>query len=106
MMSEFKEVAEETCVLFGHLWSPDGPFDDRCRRCGVSRRGKDAEQPDCAVQWVPVVYADELRECLHCHEKWCRKCEKHYHECDCVGPTQDGYEYQVVDGVMMARKEA
>lgn len=48
--------------------------------------------------WVRVVFAadcDDDGNCPNCHID--------YADCGCVGPTQDGYEYEEVGGVMYAR---
>jgi len=53
-------------------------------------------QPDkepAAANWVQVRYAADFRECEMCGEPYCDMHDMHYADCDCVGPTQDGYEY-------------
>lgn len=42
---------------------------------------------------VPVVFADDCRACEGCGEPYCAKCERHYYECECPGPTEDDIEY-------------
>ena len=55
--------------------------------------------------WKKVVFADQMEDCPDgCDEKWCQKCKKHFFECDCIGPTQDGVEYKEVNGVLYGRK--
>lgn len=48
--------------------------------------------------YKPVVFADDLPDCDCCEEKWCPIHNKHYWECDCFGPTQDGVTYKIIDG--------
>ena len=49
--------------------------------------------------WSEVVYAHNLPLCNDCQEElWCKKHGKHYWECDCIGPTQDGAIYKTIDG--------
>ncbi len=56
--------------------------------------------------WLKVVYAHDCKDCDMCGEQVCQKCEMHYAECDCPGPTQeDEYEYQDFDGVEYARRK-
>jgi hypothetical protein len=55
--------------------------------------------------WKKVVFADLLPDCPDgCGEKWCPKCQTHFFECDCIGPTMDGVEYKEVKGVIYGRK--
>jgi hypothetical protein len=48
--------------------------------------------------WKRVVFAAECDE-----DGDCPVCQVAYSECDCPGPTQDGYEYEERDGVLYAR---
>lgn len=54
--------------------------------------------------WKQVSFA---ADCLGGDEDECGDiysiCGEEYAECDCPGPTQDGYEYQEIDGIMYAR---
>lgn len=34
----------------------------------------------------------------------CAVCGQDYAECPCPGPTQDGWEYRITDGVLEARE--
>lgn len=52
--------------------------------------------------WSDVVYADQLGTCNMCGEPWCDYHDMHYHECDCIGPTQDDATYKRIDGVEFA----
>ena len=46
-------------------------------------------------EWIKVVYASELPSCEICEEKWCKKCNEHFFECECPGPHgEDEWEYQ------------
>ena len=43
----------------------------------------------------PVVFASDLPKCECCDEPWCPTCSAHYHECNCLGPSEAedlGYE--------------
>lgn len=53
--------------------------------------------------WKPVVYAADCPDCPGCGEPWCELHKKHYHECDCIGPTHDGAEYRILNGVLHGR---
>ena len=51
------------------------------------------------TRWKRVVFAadcDEDGNCPHCGID--------YADCGCPGPTQDGYEYRFVNGIMYGRK--
>lgn len=55
-------------------------------------------------KWVNVVFAFDLPECEGCGEPYCNKCDAHYADCECPGPTQDDlYEYKEVEGKLKAR---
>lgn len=57
---------------------------------------------------VPIVFASYLPDCECCGEKWCPKCEKHYFECDCVGPSNaedEGYKLVKIDGKLFGQKD-
>jgi len=57
------------------------------------------------MNWQKVIFATDCVPCEFCLEPVCPVCSCHYAECDCPGPTQDDmYEYEVIDGVMMARE--
>lgn len=51
------------------------------------------------------MFASDLPLCSMCEEPFCPSHNKHYADCDCIGPTQDGYEYQEVNGILYTRKE-
>ena len=55
-------------------------------------------------EWMKVKSMFECTTCECCLEPWCEDCEDHYDECSCVGPTQDGYEFKEVDGLLYAKK--
>ena len=49
----------------------------------------------CWREWEPIVWADDLSICSCCGEEpWCELHEAHYGDCECVGPTQDGWEHR------------
>jgi DNA-cytosine methyltransferase len=39
--------------------------------------------------WQKVKFADECEECKDCGEPYCGDCDKHYADCDCLGPNED-----------------
>ena len=53
--------------------------------------------------WKKVVFADECPPCDCCGEPVCEICETHYAECECPGPTQDGVDYEIFNGVLYGR---
>ena len=54
--------------------------------------------------WVKVRCAYDCEPCEICGEPWCEECKEHYVECDCDGPTQDGYLFLPVQDVLLAKK--
>lgn len=55
--------------------------------------------------WHPVVLAADCDPCPDCGEPVCPHCDDHYADCDCPGPTQDGYEYRMRGARLEARQE-
>lgn len=53
--------------------------------------------------WQPVQFAGELELCNYCDEPLCLNHYKHFSECPCLGPTQDGVEYKMVGEVLLGR---
>jgi hypothetical protein len=51
---------------------------------------------------IRVKFASECMQCECCGEPWCEDHEEHYAECPCVGPSQDGYEYEERDDGLWA----
>jgi hypothetical protein len=52
-----------------------------------------------SLDWVPVVFSSDCDEDGNC------PCGVDYaEECQMPGPTQDDYEYDEIDGVMVGRK--
>lgn len=49
--------------------------------------------------WREVVFAADL------DDDGCCPCGIDYIDCECPGPTEDGIEYQEVEGVMYGRPE-
>jgi len=37
---------------------------------------------------------------------WCPRHRKHYADCPCIGPTEDGVKYKVVRGVLYGKRDA
>lgn len=54
--------------------------------------------------WRRVVFASDLEACKMCGEPWCDIHDMHYADCECIGPTQDGYEYKEIRGILFARE--
>jgi len=55
--------------------------------------------------WKLVIYAHDCEPCDMCEEPLCPLCDgEHYADCDCPGPSSDGYEYKGEDGVEYARR--
>ena len=61
---------------------------------------------EAGLGYERVVFASELPKCDDCGEPFCELHGGHYFECVCVGPTQDGYDYEEIDGVLYAKKES
>ena len=54
--------------------------------------------------WEKVVFAADLELCS-CGEPFCTKHEMHYADCPCIGPTEDGVEYEEDgNGVLWGRR--
>lgn len=49
--------------------------------------------------WTEVVFSADCDA-----DGNCPKCKADFAECPCPGPTQDGYQYREVSGVLWARK--
>jgi protein-disulfide isomerase len=47
--------------------------------------------------WKEVVFAN-------CDDDQCPHCKEEYAECDCIGPTEDDVEYEVIGDVLMGRR--
>jgi hypothetical protein len=53
--------------------------------------------------WREVKYAADLPLCPDCNEEvWCEEHEKHFADCCCIGPTQDGATYKTIEGFQFA----
>lgn len=52
----------------------------------------------------PVVFAGDCPPCPYCGEPWCEKCQAHYAECSCIGPHEDGVEYEWRCDQLMGRR--
>ena len=60
-------------------------------------------------EWTAVVFASDcgIDEDTGEFNDECPSCGGVYSECRCIGPTQDGYEYKEINGILYARaKEA
>ena len=56
-------------------------------------------------EWAKVVYKHDCFPCKSCEEPICPKCQVHYAECNCPGPSQDDeYEYKGFNGIEYARR--
>jgi len=58
-------------------------------------------------EWKKVVFAsdcgvDPITEEPH---EICPACGGYYSECECYGPTQDGLEYNYIEGILYARPQ-
>lgn len=51
--------------------------------------------------WVVVSFASD---CEGEDDETCSVCGGFYTDCPCAGPTQDGYEYLEIDGMLYAKK--
>ena len=52
-----------------------------------------------AHEWRQVVFAADCDE-----DGNCPVCAEDFGECDCSGPTMDGFEYREIDGKLYARE--
>jgi hypothetical protein len=52
-------------------------------------------------KWRPVVFSADCDE-----DGNCPRCRIDFADCDCPGPTQDGYEYKAIKGRLMARESS
>jgi len=55
--------------------------------------------------WRKVRFAESMSECEHCGEPYCHYHGKHFCDCACIGPMEDGVEYEYRDGEMYGRRE-
>lgn len=85
------------------------PIQPICPNCG--ERGRHFMPPcfgeegryicEPKAEWQLVSFSSDCDE-----EGNCMICGIDYAECECPGPTQDGYEYKEHDGILFARKVA
>jgi len=71
----------------------------------VRREDEGRPAPRCSQvsgEWRRVLFANECEGFPD--EAWC-ECGFDYCECPCPGPTEDGWEYEEIDGEMWARRE-
>jgi hypothetical protein len=57
-----------------------------------------------AKRWQRVVFAGELPSCPDCGEPWCPRHGKHYSDCSCIGPHEDGVRFKERKGVLYAQR--
>lgn len=55
--------------------------------------------------WTRVVFADDCDLCKCCTEPFCKKHNKHFHHCDCIGPFQKDMVYKFVNDIMFAKQK-
>lgn len=56
--------------------------------------------------WTRVVFADDLDLCkCGCDIPFCHKHNKHFADCECIGPSQDDMYYKFIQDIMVARKK-
>lgn len=55
------------------------------------------------IGFIPVTFAADCPECECCGEPYCEKHARHFSECECIGPTEDGYEYFEQNGKLWAK---
>jgi hypothetical protein len=55
--------------------------------------------------WKVVKFTNECPPCEICGEPWCEDCQKHYVDCDCPGPTDDGWYYKEYEGYLFATQD-
>ena len=56
---------------------------------------------------IPIVLASDCPPCACCGEPWCKTCEMHYADCDCIGPhnaEDHGFEVVERDGKLVGVK--
>jgi DNA (cytosine-5)-methyltransferase 1 len=78
------------------------------RSDGDEKGPEDQNRPTAKADichWRRVVFADECRQCEDCDEVICPRCEAHYAECACPGPTQDGIEFVECGEALYGRPE-
>ena len=54
--------------------------------------------------WEMVMLAADLPQCPDCGEPYCTHHEKHYADCECIGPTEDGVEYRDISGLLVGKR--
>lgn len=54
--------------------------------------------------WHRVMGVGDMVECENCGEPFCVEHCKHYVDCDCIGPTEDGVTYKKIDGYLFASR--
>ena len=50
--------------------------------------------------WKRVIFGMDFDE-----NGYCPECDAAFSECECPGPTMDGYEYQEVEGILYGRPQ-
>ncbi len=54
--------------------------------------------------WQRVMAAADMLECDHCGEPFCPEHNKHYADCDCIGPHEDEVTFKMIEGVDFATR--
>lgn len=53
-----------------------------------------------------IKFASEMPLCPDCNEEaYCEEHQKHFADCDCYGPTQDGIFYKTINGYMFGTEQ-
>ena len=55
---------------------------------------------------LKVKFAADCSECSHCGDLWCDECNAHYDECECIGPTEEGFDFVEEEDGLYAIPEA
>ena len=55
-------------------------------------------------EWTLVTFAHDCEPCDCCGEPWCDKHNKHYGDCDCIGPTEFEAAYKTVGGKLYGKR--
>ena len=56
-------------------------------------------------EWDRVVFVGDCGVCPCCEEPWCIKCEDHYSDCACIGPTEENTKYKTEHGILYGKRQ-